>query len=286
MSFFYKNKEEYFNFENTGPVGILDSGIGGLTVLKAISKCMSDKNIIYFGDTKRVPYGQRSKDEVIRYASQAINFLRSKGAEIILIACGTATSYISDIKSIFNEKFPILGVIEPASRGAVRTTKNNNVGVICTPVSAKVGLYAKTISSIKSDCNVYTLGCSVLAPLIEKGITDKNHGEIDKAVKSCMGYFRKNDVDTIILGCTHYPIIKYVIEKYAGKDVALIEPGEELATFLKNKFIKSTGKTGESSKKNIKFFVSGDTQKFKLDIENILDIDYCPVVGQVDIENY
>ena len=286
VSFSCGDEEKYFNLEDISPVGILDSGIGGLTVLKAISKCMPYEDIIYFGDTKRVPYGQRSKEEIVRYALQAINFLISKGAKIILIACGTVTSYISDIKDAFDEKINIFGIITPASRGAVRATQSGSIGVICTPVSAKVGLYEKTILKIKPECKVHTLGCPVLAPLIEKGITDKNYDQINEAVRSYIDSLKKKNVDTIILGCTHYPIVKNTITKHSGEGIVLIDPGEELAGFLKGRLRKSDPSDNKPRKRNIRFFVSGDTKKFERDIKNILGMDCSFDVGQVDIESY
>lgn len=289
VSFSHGNDDRLFNFEtqkNKNPIGIFDSGVGGLTVLKAVSKCALGRDIVYFGDTKRVPYGQRSKDEIVRYALQAINFLRSKKVDIILIACGTVTSYISDIKNAVNEEIPIFGIIESACHGAVKVSQNGRIGVICTPVSANVGLYEKTILNINPEYKVYTLGCPVLAPLIEKGITDNNYDQINTAVKFYVDSLKKNNVDTIILGCTHYPIVKNIIKKYAGNDISLVEPGEELAKFMEKEFKKFELKDESIHNRNIQFFVSGDVQKFKRDVENILKFDYTPNVGQVDIESY
>ena len=271
---------------NKSPIGIFDSGVGGLTVLKSISEYMPGEDIIYFGDTSRVPYGEKSKEEILKYAVQAINFLKSKGVKVILIACGTVTSYIADIKSIVGEEIPIFGIIDAASKGAANATRNGNIGVMCTPVSAKVGLYEKVILGINSGFKVYTLGCPVLAPLIEKGITDESYLQIDLAVKSYVSSLKKHNVDTIILGCTHYPIIKDIIKKYAGEDVILIEPGKELANILKKRFENTGLANSESHKADMHFFVSGNAQKFTKDIENILGMDYIFSVGQVDIESY
>lgn len=277
------------NFQNkinTSPIGIFDSGVGGLTVLKAVCKYMPNENVVYFGDTNRVPYGQRSKEEIIKYATQAINFLKSKGAKVILIACGTATSYISYIKDIFGEKIPIFGIIEAASNKAVEATHNGKIGIMCTPVSAKVGLYEKSILKLRQDCKVYTVGCPILAPVIEKGVTDKNYDRIDVAVKLYVDSLTEHNVDTIILGCTHYPIIKDMIKNHAGDDVCLIDPGEAVANLLKSELENLNIETQAFDKGNADFFVSGDTQKFSLSAKHILEMDCVPVVGKIDIEKY
>lgn len=287
MSFPQKSNNLYFDNEiNGSPIGILDSGVGGLTVLKAVCKSLPSENVVYFGDTSRVPYGQRSKDEIVGYSSQAINFLKSKGAKVVLIACGTVTSYISDIKDIFGDKIPIFGIIESASQGAVHVTNSGNIGVMCTPVSAKVGLYEKNILNLNPNFKVHTLGCPILAPLIESGFDEKNQEIIDRAAEAYVRFLSKYDVDTIILGCTHYPIIKDTIRKYAGNEVALIDPGEEVARILKSE-LKTLGvENKKQNKGKVDFFVSGNTEKFSRDAKIILDMSRSPSVGQVDIESY
>lgn len=287
MSLSQKNSIGNFKNEiNTSPIGIFDSGVGGLTVLKAVCKYMPNENVVYFGDTNRVPYGQRSKEEIIKYATQAINFLKSKGAKVILIACGTATSYISYIKDIFGEKIPIFGIIEAASNKAVEATHNGKIGIMCTPVSAKVGLYEKSILKLRQDCKVYTVGCPILAPVIEKGVTDKNYDRIDVAVKLYVDSLTEHNVDTIILGCTHYPIIKDMIKNHAGDDIYLIDPGEAVANLLKSEFENLNIETQAIDKGKVDFFVSGDAQKFGLSAKHILEMDYVPVVKKIGIEKY
>ncbi len=283
------SKDLFLNFKdksNVKPIGILDSGVGGLTVLDAVSKCMPEESIVYFGDTKRAPYGQRSKEEIVIYALQALNFLKSKDAKMILIACGTATSYMSDIKKFFKGTAPVFGIIEAASCGAAKATKNGKIGVLCTPVSAKVGLYEKSIMALNSRYKVYTFGCPILAPLIEKGINDQNYEKLCEAVKFYVYSLKAYGVDTIILGCTHYPIIKNVIEKYAGNEITLINPGEEVAKVLKNKLEVLNFKNIGAHERKTEFFVSGDPQKFSRAVCDILGNEGNPFVGQVDIEQY
>ncbi len=286
MSSLGNSNECFENKTSMSPIGILDSGIGGLTVLKAVCNSITNEDVIYFGDTNRVPYGQRSKHEIVRYATEAINFLKSKGVKIILIACGTVTSYISDIKDIFGKEIPILGIIESAAQGAVNATRSGNIGIMCTPVSAKVGLYEKNILNLNPNFKVHTLACPILAPLIESGFDEKNYKTIDKAAEAYVRFLNKYGVDTIILGCTHYPIIKDIIKKYSGDDVSLIDPGEEVAYLLKDKLEDLGMKNKMSNKGEVSFFVSGDIQKFGQDAKYVLGLDYIPSVGQVDIEKY
>jgi len=279
----------FLNSENKGsikPIGILDSGVGGLTVLDAVSKYMPNEDIVYFGDTKRAPYGQRSKDEIVSYVLQAINFLKSKNAKMILIACGTATSYISDITSIFEGEIPVFGIIKAASCGASRSTKNGKIGVLCTPVSAKVGLFEKSIMGLNNCHKVYTFGCPILAPLIEKGINKENYEKLCAAVKFYVYSLKAYGVDTIVLGCTHYPIIGDIIKKYAGDEITLINPGEEVAKVLKNKLSVLSLENMDVHKREMEFFVSGDTQKFSKSVCDILGRESSPFVGQVNIEKY
>ncbi|MDQ6717541.1 MAG: glutamate racemase [Gemmatimonadota bacterium] len=212
--------------ERSAPIGVFDSGIGGLTVVRELMRQLPCESIIYFGDTARVPYGPKSPDTVLRYSREIADFLGEQGVKAIVVACNTATAHA--LPALREEsKIPVLGVIEPGARAAVAATKTNRVGVIGTAGTIKSGAYEKEIKRLVPDTFVFSQSCPLFVPLIEEGWTD------DDATRMIADRYltpvADAKTDTLVLGCTHYPLLKSVIGRVVGRDVRLIDSAEETA---------------------------------------------------------
>jgi len=208
-------------------IGIFDSGAGGMTVLKAIRETYRNVDIVYLGDTARVPYGIRSKETIIRYSKECANFLKDKGVELLVIACNTASAYaLNELKREF--PFPVFGVIEPGVRKALNSSRSKRIGVIGTQATIKSGAYQEMLR--RKGAQVYAKACPLFVPLVEEGMIE---GEIArKIVEHYLGEFR-GKIDTLILGCTHYPLLKKEIENFLG-DVKVIDSSQATASSLRD----------------------------------------------------
>lgn len=265
------------------PIGIFDSGVGGLSVLKALKNILKSENYIYFGDTKRVPYGVKSKETILEYAKQDINFLVSKKCKIVVAACGTVSSYLNILPK--NSSVDVIGVIAPTCKVAVNSTKNKKIGVMCTEAAAKSGAYKSEINKIDSSCKVFTIGCPKLVPIIETGNIYENNEKLIFAVKKYVDMLLSQNVDTIILGCTHYPLIKDIIKKVSRKDISIIDSGEETAKFVKEYIQKTNLNTKNSKLGKCDFFVSGCENQFSSNAKLFLKEDISDFVKKVRIED-
>lgn len=207
-------------------IGIFDSGVGGLTVLKEIVATLPDENIIYLGDTARVPYGIRSPETVTRYSFENTSFLLSQEIKILVIACNTATAISLDaVKKEF--PLPVIGVLEPGARAAVAATRSRKVGVIGTEATINSGAYEKAIKRIAPDIEVHSLACPLFVQLAEEGWTDNDVAML--TAEKYLGPLRGTGIDTLVLGCTHYPLLKAVISKAVGPEIILIDSATETA---------------------------------------------------------
>ena len=237
-------------------LGIFDSGLGGLTVLKEIIKKNCFDKIIYLGDTKRVPYGDKDVDTLCKYGKDDIDFLINRGAEIVVVACGTISSNVLPfIKDKYDQK--ILGIIDAACFGAKKATINNKIGVMATSATINTHIFEKELK----DYYVVELACPRLVPLIEDDLIDSE--EMDVVLDEYLSVFKKEGIDTLILGCTHYPLLSEKINKYFDNKVRLINSGEVLSLKLDN---------GDYKKPNLEFYVSGDVSDFKLKAKKFLNI--------------
>ena len=208
------------------PIGMFDSGIGGLTVLKAIIERMPNENVVYFGDTARLPYGSKSGETVTRFSEEIVNFLATKHPKMIVVACNTASAYsLPRIESMVH--LPVVGVIEPGASAAIRVTRNKKIGVIGTRATVQSGAYLDAIQSREPNAKVFQKACPLLVPLVEEGWTD--HPVTHTVAKEYLGHIVECGVDTLILGCTHYPLIKDVIAGVVGHRVVLVDSAEETA---------------------------------------------------------
>lgn len=240
-------------------LGIFDSGLGGLTVLREILKNNSYDKIIYYGDTLRVPYGSKDKETIELLTRNIIAFLRKKGADEIVVACGTITTNVLDeIKNDYD--FNIVGIVDCTCKQAISTTKNNKIGVIATAATINTHVFKTKMESLK-DVVVYEVACPNLASLIEKG--DTNGEEIKKILNDSLSPLKENNIDTLILGCTHYPIVADKINKFFDGKVNLIDSGSLLSKEL-NK--------GKIIRPEIEFYVSGSVDDFIKNAKQIIDL--------------
>ncbi len=210
------------------PIGVFDSGLGGLTAAGELSRLLPRESIIYFGDTGRVPYGSRSRETILKYARQDVSFLKTFGLKAIVIACGTvSTVAIRELKA--ENEIPVIGVVEPAGLAAAAATKNGRVGLIGTKASVRSGAYERTIASVRPDIEVTAEACPLLVPLIEAGRIHPGDTVIETVVSEYLAPMKEAGVDTLVLGCTHYPLLKEIIAKQMGPQVTLIDTGAECA---------------------------------------------------------
>ena len=249
-------------------IGIFDSGIGGLTVVRAIMDELPGYDIIYFVDTARTPYGSKSSQTVIDYSVQNTEFLIKQGAKMIIMACNTASSVATDtLKKNFN--LPIFEVISPAVSRSLKETKKAVIGVIGTRATINSGIYEKKIKEQNPDARVYSAACPLLVPLVEEGWLTKP--ETRMIVKKYLHPLKTKQIDTLILGCTHYPILKSIIQHKIGKRVRVISSSTAVAEQIKL-FLSSSPEIDQKLSKNGKseFFVSDLTPQFEKTAKSVI----------------
>lgn len=264
---------------NNRPIGIFDSGIGGLTVLKEVRKLLPYENIIYLGDTARVPYGIRSPETVARYAFECIEFLIKKEIKALVIACNTVSATcLNEIKDKFS--LPVIGVIEPGSIAAVRHTKNKKIGVIGTEATIRSNAYTNAIRSFDSSIDIVGLPCPLFVPLVEEGWIE---GDIALLIASkYLRGLKEKNIDTLVLGCTHYPLLKGVIRQVMG-DVFLVDSAIETANTAKNML---KGMENKDSKQGMtKFYVTDSPERFIIVGERFLE-DKIVYIEKINLQEH
>lgn len=242
------------------PIGIFDSGLGGLSTVRAIKKILPNEDIVYFGDTGRVPYGTRSNETIEAYTEQDIKFLRRFNCKMIVVACGTVSTVAS--KTIESLDEPAIGIAKPSARTAALTTKNNKVGVIGTSATVNSHVFEKEIAKVNADVEVTSVACPLLVSLVENNWIGIDDEVTTLAVKRYLEPILKKGVDTLILGCTHFPILAPIIQKVAGDDVVLIDTGLEEAKSVKQILEQKNVLNDENHIGKQSFFVSDKTQNF------------------------
>ena len=211
----------------TAPVGVFDSGIGGLTVAHEVMRQLPYESLVYFGDTARVPYGPKSPETVRRYSREIAGFLADQGVKAIVVACNTATAHA--LSALQNElAIPAIGVIEPGARGAVRATREGHIGIIGTAGTIKSGAYERAIRAVNPDVRISTMACPLFVPLVEEGWTE--HPATRLVAEEYLEPLVEQRIDTLVLGCTHYPLLKPLLADVLGPGVTLIDSAEETAT--------------------------------------------------------
>lgn len=250
-------------------IGVFDSGLGGLTVVKELSEFLPDENIVYFGDTGRVPYGTRSRETIRKYAAQDERFLLTHDVKTIIAACGTVSSVASDTAN--DLPVPFFEVVSHAAREAVSVTKTGKIGVIGTAATIKSGQHEKFIKSIMPDANVTACSCSMFVPLVEEGWYSAYDVVVLETVRRYLKPIIEAQVDTLILGCTHYPVLSDAIRRVLGDDVTLINAGIATARAVKeylseNEMLNDSGSIGKSE-----FYVSDKPDSFRRIASVLLD---------------
>ncbi|MCX5696974.1 MAG: glutamate racemase [Candidatus Omnitrophica bacterium] len=241
------------------PIGVFDSGVGGLTVVKELIRDLPDEDIVYFGDIARVPYGIRSRETIIRYSIEDTLFLLKQDVKLICVACNTASSVaLPVIKNHF--KVPIIGVLVPGAREAVYATRNKRIGVIGTRGTIKSRSYEMEIKQLDPKVSVYTASCPLFVPFVEEGWY--KGPEVLSVARTYLAPLKQARVDTLILGCTHYPLIKPVIARVMGPGVTLIDSAKQVAIEVK-KILASEGLLNTNGRKgDHKFYVSDNPEWF------------------------
>ncbi|MDR0983997.1 MAG: glutamate racemase [Ruminococcus sp.] len=255
---------------NRHSIGVFDSGLGGLTTVKEINKLLPKEDIIYLGDTARIPYGGRSKETILKYAKEDTAFLRKYDVKMIIAACGTVSSVLGD--DVLSDDIPFLGVLAPAAAAAYAATQSGKIGVIGTSATIKSGAYGKAIKAIgegNPHPKIFGKACPMLVHLVENGYTELENEAVRYFVEQYLKPIKDENVDTLILGCTHYPLLKDAIGTYMGEGVTLISPGEEAAKIAARELFKNE-LLSENEKGENRFFVTDSVENFEENAEIFL----------------
>ena len=268
----------------TAPVGVFDSGVGGLTVAREIMRQLPHENLVYFGDTARVPYGSQSQNTIIRYSRQIIRFLKTKNVKAIVIACNTASALALDVVRQETD-LPVMGVVVPGARAAVAATESGKVGVIGTEATVQSRMYSQIIKEYNPKISVTGKSCPLFVPLVEEGFA--KHKVTWEIIDYYLAEMKESDIDTMILGCTHYPLLRSRIREYMGDKIHLVNPAYETAMDLKN-LLEAKGMSNlesEALHASYEFYVSDAADKFKQFANSILPYDI-ETTQQINIEEY
>lgn len=246
----------------SAPIGVFDSGVGGLTVVREIMRQIPNERIIYFGDTARVPYGSKSKETVIRYSEQIVRFLQTFQVKTIVVACNTASAYALDTLEK-NIEIPIIGVVKPGAMAAAEVTRNGKIGVIATEATIGSQIYTEYIKELNRDVTIYGKACPLFVPLVEEGLLQDP--VTDEIARRYLAELIDIDIDTLILGCTHYPLIRSTLGRIMGEKVTLVNPAYETALELKEMLRAQELLNDEPpalGSNQYQFFVSDKAEKF------------------------
>ncbi len=266
------------------PIGVFDSGLGGLTVVKELKKLLPQEDIVYFGDTGRVPYGTRSRETVTNYACQDINFLLEHDVKMIIAACGTVSAILP--QSIISAlPLPFTGVLLPAAQAACVSSLNGKIGVIGTPTTIKSGAYGKAIRAIRSEAVITGNPCPLFVPLVENGYIQNDNPVTRMVARDYLKVFGESDIDTLILGCTHFPIIHGIISDLVGDGVSLINPGEETARYTAALLTKEN-MLSQPKEGSCRYYVSDSIEGFAENGSLFLGENIGEAVERINIEQY
>ena len=267
------------------PIGVFDSGVGGLTVAREIMRQIPNERIVYFGDTARVPYGSKSRQTVTKYSRQIVRFLRTQNVKAIVIACNTASAYA--LEQIEKEiEIPIIGVVKPGAVTAARVTENGKIGVIATEGTINSQIYTQYIKNLKADARVQGKACPLFVPLVEEGLLEDP--VTDEIAQRYLSVLIDSGIDTLILGCTHYPLIRSTVGRVMGEKVTLVNPAYETAIELK-RLLKEKNMLQDIrpalGTNQYQFFVSDGAEKFQHFANTIFKYGVLSV-KQINIEEY
>ncbi len=257
------------------PIGVFDSGLGGLTVAREIMRNLPMEQIVYFGDTARVPYGSKSRQTIRRYSRQIVRFLKTQEIKAIVVACNTATALAMEAIREEAEGIPVIGVVEPGARVACQESRKGRIGVIATRATIGSNVYSEAIHAIRPEAQVISKACPLLVPLVEEGwLHDKITDEI---ILRYLDEVLEYGVDTLILGCTHYPLLRSEIRRLVGDGVRLINPAYETAVGLKRLLEEHHLENGTPRRAGepypYRFFVSDEAERFAGFANSVLPVD-------------
>ena len=268
---------------NNNPIGVFDSGVGGLTVFREIMDKMPNEKVVYFGDTARVPYGPREPMQVVEFSRQIVRFLRTHDVKAVVIACNTATAPSLPYLKKEND-IPVIGVIKPGARGACQATKNAKVGVIATAGTINSGQYPKEITNLRPEVTVTGMPCPKFVPIIEAGKTHSD--EAREAIREYITPLKEAGIDALVMGCTHYPLLRDLLKEECGDGITLVNPAEETV-----KELYETLAASDSLADSVEglpaheYYCSGDAESFKDFAAKVLPQDV-PQATVIDIEKY
>ncbi len=265
------------------PVAVFDSGVGGLTVLHECLVSLPHEDFVYLGDTERFPYGDRTPEELLAFARELSGILLERGAKLLVVACNSATAAaLPALREELESRLPVVGVVTPESRLAAAATRNGRVGLLATPATVGSGAYARALAAAAPEAELHALASAELAPLIQEG------GEVDARVVACVDGLcrplRAAGVDTVILGCTHYPLVRPVLQRALGRGVVVVSSGEAIASEVDTR-LRDAGLANDDSRRGAyRFLATGDPEEFRrlgtrflqLPIESVEHVDVAP----------
>jgi glutamate racemase len=240
------------------PIGVFDSGIGGLTVLKALVDLMPGEDFIYLGDTARLPYGTKSAEVIVRYSKENTEFLLAKGIKMLVVACNTSSAVALD-EIARDTIVPVVGVIEPGARAAVKASRNGKIGVIGTEATIASGAYTRAIQQLRPRAEIYTRACPLLVPLVEEGWTDNEIA--GRTVAYYLESLKASGIDTLLLGCTHYPLLHGLFERVLGNGVRIIDSATATAAAVRER-LSALGLVCRGGRGAQSFFVTETPERF------------------------
>ena len=269
---------------NDKAIAIFDSGLGGLTCVKEIMRLLPHEDIVYFGDIGRLPYGSRSPQTLYKYVTQNIRFLKHFDIKMIAIACGTASTVVLPMMDTNEIGIPMTGVVSEAASAAVKQSKTGKIGVIATQATIHSGAFEKEIKKISPNAKVYSAACPLFVPLVENGHTDTEVSHI--VAREYLQPLIEKNVDTLILGCTHYPLLAKTITDIMGSGVFLINSGEQMARYIKRYLTQNDMLTSKNEDGSCSYYVSDTVQGFEKLGSLFLGREIKGLVKQIDIEKY
>lgn len=263
-------------------IGVFDSGLGGLTCVRELRRVLPNESIIYFGDTGRVPYGNRSAETIHKYALEDVRFLLGKRVKMVVAACGTVSSVAGDAGDGLS--VPFTGVVVPAAKAAVAATRNGRIGVIGTAATVASGSYVKEIARQSLGAQVFAQACSLFVPLVENGFIDASDILVKETVRRYLEPLKNQDIDTLILGCTHYPILRDAVADYMGERVTLIDSGAAAANYVRELLGAQDMLAYDSNEAKYRYYVTDAPQGFTSVASLLLGEDISDKVERVSIE--
>ena len=267
---------------NSAPIGVFDSGIGGLTSIKRLIRLLPNEDVIYLGDTGRVPYGTRSRETIIKYARQDVQFLQGHGVKTIIIACNTVSA-VAAAELLPEIKIPVFEVVGPPSSQAAGLTKNGRIGVIGTAATIKSGAYAGALRRENPELFVTVAACPLLVPLVENGRTRPDDIAVQTIVRDYLEPVLREGIDTLILGCTHYPLLREVISRIAP-NITLVDSGASTAEFASEQLRDMGLLSGKSEPGERRFYVTDSTESFESLAAMFLEDDVSGCVYKTTLE--